>query len=166
MNSWFTLGYICHKDQMFLRPSVLGPKHAGRIVTRTKGWGTCSGPWKPGLWCHLSKAHNSFGETPGGWKIGVGREWGGGGQLTSNLGPRWTGSHHAKGGIPSKQKGMEGELTGKLARGVRKGNCAITLYCQWSKKGELRHNLILSIYVRVYNNCVNATNQRMCLGYK
>jgi hypothetical protein len=27
-----------------------------------------------------------------------------------------------------------------------------------SKKGELRHNLILSIYVRVYNNCVNAAN--------
>jgi hypothetical protein len=21
-------------------------------------------------------------------------------------------------------------------------------------------------YVRVYNNCVNATNKRMCLGYK
>jgi hypothetical protein len=29
-------------------------------------------------------------------------EWGGGGQFTSNLGPRWTGSHHAKGGLPSK----------------------------------------------------------------
>jgi hypothetical protein len=26
----------------------------------------------------------------------------GGGQFTSNLGPRWTGSHHAKGGFPSK----------------------------------------------------------------
>jgi hypothetical protein len=38
---------------------------------------------------------------------GVGNlEWGGngerGGQFTSNLGPRWTGSHHTKGGIPSK----------------------------------------------------------------
>jgi hypothetical protein len=41
---------------------------------------------------------------------GVGNlEWGGdgegmrkGGQFTSNLGPRWTGSHHAKGGFPSK----------------------------------------------------------------
>jgi hypothetical protein len=31
-----------------------------------------------------------------------GREWGGGGQFTSNLGPGWTGSHHTKGGIPSK----------------------------------------------------------------
>jgi hypothetical protein len=35
-----------------------------------------------------------------------------------------------------------------------------------SKKGELRHNLILSIHVCVNNNCVNATNKRMCLGYK
>jgi hypothetical protein len=35
-----------------------------------------------------------------------------------------------------------------------------------SKKGELRHSLILSIYVRVYNNCVNSTNKRTCLGYK
>ncbi len=34
---------------------------------------------------------------------GVGNlEWGRGGQFMSNLGPRWTGSHHAKGGIPSK----------------------------------------------------------------
>jgi hypothetical protein len=34
---------------------------------------------------------------------GVGKlEWGGGGQFTSNLGPGWTGSHHARGGIPSK----------------------------------------------------------------
>jgi hypothetical protein len=36
----------------------------------------------------------------------MGREWGvggkGGGQFTSNLGLRWTGSHHAKGGFPSK----------------------------------------------------------------
>jgi hypothetical protein len=36
------------------------------------------------------------------WEFGMGREWGGGGQFTSNLGPRWTGSHHAKVGIPSK----------------------------------------------------------------
>ncbi len=41
---------------------------------------------------------------------GVGKlEWGGNGegrrgrgQFTNNLGPRWTGSHHAKEGIPSK----------------------------------------------------------------
>jgi hypothetical protein len=39
-NSWSTLGYICHKDQTFLRPSVHGPKRAGLNVTRTKGRGT------------------------------------------------------------------------------------------------------------------------------
>ncbi len=27
---------------------------------------------------------------PGGREIGMGREWGGGGQFTSNLGPGWT----------------------------------------------------------------------------
>jgi hypothetical protein len=32
----------------------------------------------------------------------MGMGWEGGGQLESNLGPRWTGSHHAKGGLPSK----------------------------------------------------------------
>jgi hypothetical protein len=35
-------------------------------------------------------------------EFGMGRGWEGGGQFTSNLGPRWTGSHHAKGGFPSK----------------------------------------------------------------
>jgi hypothetical protein len=31
-----------------------------------------------------------------------------------------------------------------------------------SKKGELHHNLILSIYVHFYNDRVNATNNLMC----
>ncbi len=57
---------------------------------------------KPGSRCRLSKAHNWPGVL-GIWnEEGKGREWGGGGQFTSNMGPRWTGSHHAKGGIPSK----------------------------------------------------------------
>ncbi len=46
------------------------------------------------------------GETQGGSGIrgreGMGREWERGGQFTSNLVPRWTGSHHAKGGFPTK----------------------------------------------------------------
>ncbi len=33
---------------------------------------------------------------------GMEREWGRGDQFTSNLGPRWTGLLHAKGGFPSK----------------------------------------------------------------
>jgi hypothetical protein len=36
------------------------------------------------------------------WEFGMGREWGEGGQFESNLGPRWTESHHAKEGFPSK----------------------------------------------------------------
>jgi hypothetical protein len=48
------------------------------------------------------RLHNWFGEAPGGREIGMGREWGGGGQFTSNLGPGWTGLHHTRGGIPSK----------------------------------------------------------------
>ncbi len=45
----------------------------------------------------------------------------------------------------------KGNWQGKLARGV---------------KGELRHDLVLLIYACVYDNCMNATNKRMCLGYK
>ncbi len=33
-----------------------------------------------------------------GWEFGMGRGWEGGGQFMGNLGPRWTGSHHAKDG--------------------------------------------------------------------
>ncbi len=62
----------------------------------------------------------------------MGREWGGGGQFTSNLGPGWTGSHHTRGGIPSKKEGFKrkrelarGIGKGKLARGITR-NCAIT----------------------------------------
>ncbi len=33
---------------------------------------------------------------------GMGTEWGGEGQFTSNLGPGWTGLHQTRGGIPSK----------------------------------------------------------------
>ncbi len=68
---------------------------------------------------------------------GMGRDWGEGGQCTSNLGPQWPGSHHAKRGTPSKLKGMEGKLTREIARGI--------------KKGGLHHNLVLPIHVRVYN---------------
>ncbi len=62
----------------------------------------------------------------------MGREWGGRGQFMSNLGPGWTGSHHTRGGIPSKLEGFEGrrELArgigeGKPARGITR-DCAIT----------------------------------------
>ncbi len=79
-------------------------------------------------------------------------EWGRNGEVEVSLRATW-----GQGGRDrtTQKEGFQvskRELTGKLARGV--------------KEGELCHNLILSIHVRVYNNCVNATNERMCLGYK
>ncbi len=53
------------------------------LVRRMACWGN---PGGPGIWN----------------REGLGRVWGGGGQFASNLGPRWTGSHHTKRGIPSK----------------------------------------------------------------
>ncbi len=58
----------------------------------------CSGPWKPGSRCRLSKAHNWFGETPGGREFGMGK----GRSVYKQPGTKVTGSHHAKGGFPSK----------------------------------------------------------------
>jgi hypothetical protein len=77
---------------LFSRRTVLVPDHGSRdrdviLVRRTNYWGN------PGVLGILD------GE-------GMGRKWVGNGEggchFTSNLGPRWTGSHHAKGGIPSK----------------------------------------------------------------
>jgi hypothetical protein len=56
------------------------------------------------------------------WEFGRGREWGGdgevmgrgrgrGGQFKSNLGPRMTGSHHAKEGFQVSKREMEGGIT-------------------------------------------------------
>ncbi len=46
---------------------------------------------------------------------GVGREWEGGGQFTSNLGPRWTGSYHAKEGfqVSKREVGLKHQGIGK-----------------------------------------------------
>ncbi len=57
-----------------------------------------------------------------------------------------------KGGIPSKWKKTERGTDKGISKGSKKGNCA--MICN------------LTIYVRVYNNRVNAANKRMCLGYK
>jgi hypothetical protein len=71
----------------------------------------------------------------------------------SNLGPRRMGSHHTRGGIPSKKEGVQrikeigkGNRQGKLARGA---------------KGELRHDLVLLIYACVNDSCMNAANKRI-----
>jgi hypothetical protein len=47
---------------------------------------------------------------------GMGREWGGRGQFTSNLGPGWTGSHHTRGGFQVSKRDSRG-----IARGIGKG---------------------------------------------
>jgi hypothetical protein len=69
----------------------------------------------------------------------MGREWGGGGQFTSNLGPGWTGSCHTRGGIPStvskRDSRDRGNWQGELTEGISKGN-----------KEEFRHYLVLLIY--------------------
>jgi hypothetical protein len=75
----------------------------------------------------------------GGWEIGTGREWGGGGQFTSNLGQGWTriAPHKEKGFQVSKRdsgkrelsKDQQGELARGMGRGIHKG---------------LRHDLVSS----------------------
>ncbi len=63
----------------------------------------------------------------------MGREWGGNGEGEVSLRATWD-----QGGRDRIMPKEEGELTRKLARGV--------------EKGEVRRNLILSIYVQVYND--------------
>jgi hypothetical protein len=77
----------------------------------------------------------------------MGREWGGGGQFTSNLGPEWTGiAPHTKegfgnkGGSPGKGEIKKGNYQGGLSRGL----CA----------------LILSTCIFVSCYCVYVANKR------
>jgi hypothetical protein len=45
----------------------------------------------------------------------MGREWGGGGQFTSNLGPGWT-------RIPHRKEGFQVSKTDSVTKGVIKGS--------------------------------------------
>jgi hypothetical protein len=74
------------------------------------------------------------------WEFGMGRGWKGGGQFTSNLGPRWTGSYHAKVGfqVSKREVGLKQQGIGKGSK--RQRDCAI---------------IMLSICIHVYNNCLN-----------
>ncbi len=67
---------------------------------------------KSGSGCCLSRAHNWSGETLGRWELGMGRDWGGGGQFTSNLGPGWTRI------APCNEEGFQ---VSKRERGIGKG---------------------------------------------
>jgi hypothetical protein len=66
------------------------------------------------------------------WEFGMGRGWERGGQFTSNLGPRWTGSYHAKEGfqVSKREVGLKQQGIGKESRKTR----------------GLRHNHIVNLY--------------------
>ncbi len=84
----------------------------------------------------------------GGREIGMGREWEGGGQFTSNLGPGWTriAPRKEEGFQVSKRDSGKGELSRdqqwELARGMARG------MARGIPKG-LRHDLVSLICVYV-----------------
>jgi hypothetical protein len=49
-----------------------------------------------------------------------------GGQFASNLGPRWTGSYHAKEGFQVSKKERK-RSKGELVRGAKQGDCAMII---------------------------------------
>jgi hypothetical protein len=61
----------------------------------------------------------------------MGRGWERGGQFTSNLRPRWTGSYHAKEGFQVRKR-VERDVKRELARGV--------------KTRGLRHDIVVNVY--------------------
>jgi hypothetical protein len=81
----------------------------------------------------------------------MGREWGEDGEGEVSLRATWGQSERdritPKEGFQVSKREMEGELV----RGVKRG---------------IAPQRILSICICVYNNCMNAANNLMCLGYK
>jgi hypothetical protein len=71
---------------------------------------------------------------------GLGRGWKGGGQFTSNLGPRWTGSYHDKEGFQVSKREV-----GLKQQGIGKGS---------KRQRGLRYNYAVNLY-NLYNNCLN-----------
>jgi hypothetical protein len=70
----------------------------------------------------------------------MGRGWKEGDQFTSNLGPKWTGSYHAKEGFQVSKREWKGSKE-ELAKGSKKqGDFAI---------------IMLSICIHVHNNRLN-----------
>ncbi len=87
----------------------------------------------------------------------LGRERGGGGQFTSNLGPEWTGvALHTKEGFQVSKRdsgtGRVRQAKGELSRGIIKGfvPCAL-IYCQ-----PCIYRAIVCIWLI----------KELCLGYK
>jgi hypothetical protein len=71
---------------------------------------------------------------------GMGRGWKWGDQFTSNLGPRWTGSYHAKEGFQVSKGEWKGSKRESARGSKKKGDCAIDM---------------LLIFIHVHNNCLN-----------
>jgi hypothetical protein len=69
----------------------------------------------------------------------MGRGWKGGDQFTSNLGPRWTGSYHAKEGFQVSGREVRLKQEGISKGSKRQGVCAL---------------VVLLICVHVYNDCL------------
>ncbi len=63
---------------------------------------------------------------------GMGRGWEGGGQFTSNLGPRWTVSYHAKEGFQLSKRGVglkqQGIIKGSKNKGIAPKLCCQSVY--------------------------------------
>ncbi len=103
-------------------------------------------------WCRLRRALKWFGETLWGWEIGMGREWGGGGQFTSNLGPGWTRIS------PRKEEGFQVSRRDSGERGVVKGSQQGEL-ARGTNKG-LRHGLVSLIWLQP-----NTSMALLTMGY-
>jgi hypothetical protein len=65
----------------------------------------------------------------------MGRGWKWGDQFTSNLGPRWTGSYHAKEGFQVSRREWKGSKGESKWGSKKQGDCAI---------------IVLSIYIYMY----------------
>ncbi len=70
----------------------------------------------------------------------MGRGWKWGDQFTSNLGPRWTGSYHAKEGFQVSKREWKGSKEESKWGSKKQGDCAI---------------IVLSIYIYIPNKCLN-----------
>jgi hypothetical protein len=82
----------------------------------------------------------------------MGREWGEKGEEEVSLQVTWGQGGQdritPKEGFQVSKKGMEEGINKELARGVKKGDCTIT---------------VLLICIRVYNNCLNVINNLNCV---
>ncbi len=81
------------------------------------------------------------------------REWGGGGQFTSNLGPGWTRI------APHRKEGFQVSKKDSVTKGVGKGSYQGELP-RGAKRG-LRHMLCIIILYICIMLCVNVANKRI-----